>query len=580
MDQRVDLRHHSGVVVLGMHRSGTSLAAELVHRWGAHGNEHSMLEPDEWNPRGYWEYRPLVEFNDTLLRAVKSSWRVPPWEEEERTVAALAQETVYRVRAFELLEEVRRGDRPWFWKDPRLTLLLPFWKQIWGTPAYLVPVRDPGAIADSLKRRDGLSYSNSLLLWQRYMSAILRDPDVGSAVLYFSYEDLLDDGTGVCRRICEFLDRQFGLETPDSDARVENMREAIDPELRRSLPNVPFSQSPTPTAAQQSLNRTLQLRTQGLRADVSEVVCPDRSWREHLLSDASVNPRRTPVNLIQVFWRSADRGYNERQCRSAALSEGSRRQSVRICIPPGLEDAPSGIRLDLGDRMGLMCIHGIAMCCTSGQVIWEWDGRPDSIQALPHNQAVLCEDQPNESGCMMELVGADPWLEIDLDASQSDALSGGGSVLLDCSYYSAAAIFARLSGLLSKLPQLEAQTSLVSEQLRSLSRLRELEIQTANLLLEQVACASRLTELETRAESSAQYEKLLSARAQTIEDQADSICSKQLTVSSQLQEVTARIELTKESVEAILQSRTWRMLTRLGGILLNMPRKFAKRTPA
>ncbi|HUY15430.1 MAG TPA: sulfotransferase family protein, partial [Terriglobia bacterium] len=54
------------IIVLGMHRSGTSLVAEAVHKWGAFGNDE-FLPTDYRNPQGYWEYAPLVHFNRRLM---------------------------------------------------------------------------------------------------------------------------------------------------------------------------------------------------------------------------------------------------------------------------------------------------------------------------------------------------------------------------------------------------------------------------------------------------------------------------------------------------------------------------------
>jgi hypothetical protein len=35
-----------------------------------------------------------------------------------------------------LLQEMQSAGRAWFWKDPRLSVLLPFWKQFWGPAIY------------------------------------------------------------------------------------------------------------------------------------------------------------------------------------------------------------------------------------------------------------------------------------------------------------------------------------------------------------------------------------------------------------------------------------------------------------
>ena len=67
------------VVVLGMHRSGTSAVAEAVVRLGvAVGDSLSMDGPSEWNPRGYFEDPELNRINDAVLEAIGGSWAAPP----------------------------------------------------------------------------------------------------------------------------------------------------------------------------------------------------------------------------------------------------------------------------------------------------------------------------------------------------------------------------------------------------------------------------------------------------------------------------------------------------------------------
>src|SRR5262245_26715706 len=145
------------MIVLGMHRGGTSLAAQLVSRWGAYGNESAMIGADHSNPSGHWELAPLVALNEELLAAIESNWTVPPRDRERELLEQLAEASEFRDRALDLIAAMRKGGRPWFWKDPRLSILLPFWKKLWGSAVYVVATRDPARIARSLATRDGFS---------------------------------------------------------------------------------------------------------------------------------------------------------------------------------------------------------------------------------------------------------------------------------------------------------------------------------------------------------------------------------------------------------------------------------------
>ena len=55
----IDAESHP-IIVLGVERSGTSVVAEMVHRWGAYAvRQKSCTVPMSMPPRGYWEFLPL-----------------------------------------------------------------------------------------------------------------------------------------------------------------------------------------------------------------------------------------------------------------------------------------------------------------------------------------------------------------------------------------------------------------------------------------------------------------------------------------------------------------------------------------
>ncbi len=71
-----------GVLVTGMHRSGTSALAGALLAAGLEGGSASDLEstPIAANPAGYAERRSLVAFNDRLLQSLGWRWDAPPVE--------------------------------------------------------------------------------------------------------------------------------------------------------------------------------------------------------------------------------------------------------------------------------------------------------------------------------------------------------------------------------------------------------------------------------------------------------------------------------------------------------------------
>src|SRR5262249_19348517 len=99
------------VCIAGMHRSGTSMVAMLMHRCGLYlGEERDLMAASQDNPDGFWENTKFVELNDLILHELGGGWDCPPavrgeWE------AVLAR---LRGSAEQVLQEF--ADRsPWGW---------------------------------------------------------------------------------------------------------------------------------------------------------------------------------------------------------------------------------------------------------------------------------------------------------------------------------------------------------------------------------------------------------------------------------------------------------------------------------
>ena len=74
------------VVITGMHRSATSMLAEWAVRAGATVGDGPLFDVDAANPRGLYERRDVVAFNDTWLTDFGGAWWAPPrsWRAKRR----------------------------------------------------------------------------------------------------------------------------------------------------------------------------------------------------------------------------------------------------------------------------------------------------------------------------------------------------------------------------------------------------------------------------------------------------------------------------------------------------------------
>ena len=216
------------MVVLGMHRSGTSAVTGVID---ALGLPACVLEdrfpPKQWNPRGNFESVSLTLFDEFLLQLLGGTWWTPPaltegWAEDPSLVDL-------RLEAARLFA-VAHPFPSWVWKDPRACLLMPFWDLVLGRdmPRILV-LRNPLECAASLADRNGLSLEVSLALTERYLRTSLRD-SARRSVFVTTYDELLDDSADWCRRAASFL-RSRGLPLREPLA-VERVHDFLDVELR------------------------------------------------------------------------------------------------------------------------------------------------------------------------------------------------------------------------------------------------------------------------------------------------------------------------------------------------------------
>jgi hypothetical protein len=211
------------VVVLGMHRSGTSAVTGTLHRLGVALGSNLMPAIPGDNDRGFYESNHIVPINERLFAAVASSWDdpaplLPEWWRQPAVASCRTDLAMVLDREF-------RDEPLWGVKDPRICRLMPLWLDVLaGTRAearFLIIWRHPFEVAESLLRRHGFARAKSYMLWFQHM----RDAEVGSrgtARRVLSYAGFLDDWRSAVREAAA------ALTLPDLAARVERDGAAVD----------------------------------------------------------------------------------------------------------------------------------------------------------------------------------------------------------------------------------------------------------------------------------------------------------------------------------------------------------------
>lgn len=222
------------VLILGMHRSGTSAIARGVNALSVDLGENFFdLQSD--NPKGYWEDKTIVGISQRVLEELQLVW-------DDTSLIAPERFAHYRIRLLKLKAvhylNGAFASRPlWGFKDPRAIRLLPFWRaalrELPVEDSYVVAIRHPRSVAASLLRRQDIGEEKAQRLWLVHTLPFLHELR-GKPFVVVDY-DLL---TAQPRAQLERVARKLAL--PPIDATISReidrfARDFLDEGLRHSV---------------------------------------------------------------------------------------------------------------------------------------------------------------------------------------------------------------------------------------------------------------------------------------------------------------------------------------------------------
>ena len=209
------------VLVLGMHRSGTSAVTRWLNLLGV-DLPSNLIPSNRHNMHGFWEPYNIVKLHDELLAATGSSWddtAAFPGSWFDSDVARTFQEcAVWTLRA--ILGE----SRLFVLKDPRICRLVPFWRSVLNefeaTPHFIIQVRHPLEVTASLKSRNGFPTAKSLLLWLQHLLEAERETR-GQRRTFVDYSQLLGNWRGMAERVSQDLELSWPRPMQDAAPEIE-----------------------------------------------------------------------------------------------------------------------------------------------------------------------------------------------------------------------------------------------------------------------------------------------------------------------------------------------------------------------
>lgn len=217
------------LIVLGMHRSGTSAVAGVLSMLGADAGS-SLMPAREDNPKGFWEHADIVAVHEKLLAHLGSDWndvrRLPDgwWQR--------ADVSPYRDDLRAIVQRDFSRSALWILKDPRMCRLLPLWleilRDVGARPHFVISLREPGEVARSLERRDGILAAEAQLLWLEHLLDAERWSRSYPRVT-LTYDELLADWRAAALRLGQVLSLPIRIDDPRAVARIESF---LEPSLR------------------------------------------------------------------------------------------------------------------------------------------------------------------------------------------------------------------------------------------------------------------------------------------------------------------------------------------------------------
>lgn len=221
------------VIVLGMHRSGTSAITRALTTLGVSLGDN-LYPPGFDNPKGFWEDRECLAINEEILAHLGSAYDQLGIDKESIDIE---QDLVLRdlsIRAQKyIMEMLTLHGSPWGFKDPRTCRLLWFWlpiiKRCTSRISFVIALRNPISVAQSLKVRNNMPVEKSYFLWfQHMLPAVLNTLEMNQVIV--DYDKIMEEPYKQIERIAF----QIGLPFSENNLLKEYEESFLDKELQHS----------------------------------------------------------------------------------------------------------------------------------------------------------------------------------------------------------------------------------------------------------------------------------------------------------------------------------------------------------
>ena len=191
-------KNNSIFIILGMHRSGTSLVTKFLEIFNINiGSDFSSPRSD--NPTGFYEDMSFFRVNMNLLELNKIEWN------EILNPLNLNLKTKTEKINFWLsdIEQKVKFNCNFAFKDPRSILFINFWNSFFKKKNYFVRFlycfRHPYLISKSIMKRDKMKRGESFLFILQNWYLILKNIKKNDEKIFLDYDLLILDSKKFCK---------------------------------------------------------------------------------------------------------------------------------------------------------------------------------------------------------------------------------------------------------------------------------------------------------------------------------------------------------------------------------------------
>jgi hypothetical protein len=221
--QIIDKNNISPILIVGMHNSGTSILAEIIHKSGIFlGN----------NMEHYESHLFSIYINDLLIMKGDKNWSNLP-------ILSIDEVMSYRKTIGPFIKKHWMADymqwgydgiSKWGIKDPRLCVLLPLYLDIFPEAKVVHIRRNPDDVAASLCQRDkrGVGKLDNFDHWRKltldYTERVIEYSNVAHAYHEIKYEEFCTNRKPVTKALFKFLNIRFSRKTKQLLSKVTPSR--------------------------------------------------------------------------------------------------------------------------------------------------------------------------------------------------------------------------------------------------------------------------------------------------------------------------------------------------------------------